>query len=758
MKTYHGVKQEILGINESLISLLNEVSEYNIQATIPKAWMDTCILLKRHLNEEIFRVAVVGTIKSGKSTFINSLFGEDYLKRGAGVITSLVTRMRSSRGGVQRATVFFKNWEEINSEMRYSMNLFPAGILDELRDSFDLRHDGHREDLKKALGALDSERLITGDTRNVNAVYLSSYLSGYDKVKSIITDEAPVISYSGAQFHDHRQFTGNEVHAVYVKDVELEIGSPGLELEPGIEIADCQGSDSPNPIHLAQVQDYLNQAHMLVYVISSRTGLRQGDIRFLNIIKKMGLSESSVFVVNADFSEHEGIDDLRSIVDRTSEDLALINSEPSVFAVSALYNLFREMSGSLSDKDRMRLDQWNAEKDLVAFSGEQTGHFFEFFRTSLTSGRYGLLLNNHLERLRGVTGSLAGWTEVIRDILSKDSQGVTKIVENISSHKDKMHKIAGLVRSTLDGATHKLRKELKTDVEHFMSDGHGGLLYEIRDFINSYSISFEEYEDRLALTTFQHVLHVAYQEFKQKLDTFMTEQINPRIMNYVREKEGEISAYIIAAVQPYDVMIQDALNEYDSAMAELGLKLPVQMRSHLTPPDMDAMKSGSDVKLPSAVALIRYGVRVKTEASARFGFYRAISALRNFFTRAEETPKDKDKDYFKALKAALSRLKKETDEDVSFHFKSYKENLKFQYLLRLTDIVADSVENEISGRFMSYADGLSRIDELMGETMADREVIRERLEGAGRQALEIFKKIEDLGDNLDDTFFAALDA
>lgn len=758
MKTYHEVKQEILGINESLISLLNAVSEYNIQATVPSVWMDTCLLLKRHLNEEIFRVAVVGTIKSGKSTFINSLFGADYLKRGAGVITSLVTRMKSSKGGVLKAVVFFKNWEEINTEMKYSMNLFPAGILDELRESFDLRHDGNREALKKALGALDSERLITGDTRNVNAVYLHSYLSGYEKVRTIISDDAPVIIYTGDQFHDHRQFTGNEVLAVYVKDVELEIGSPGLELEPGIEIADCQGSDSPNPIHLAQVQDYLNQAHMLIYVVSSRTGLRQGDIRFLNIIKKMGLSESSVFVVNADFSEHEGIEDLKSIVDRTAEDLALINSEPSVFAVSALYNLFSEVTDNLSEKDKMRLAQWNAEKDLVAFSGEQTKEFYDFFQTSLTGGRYGLLLNNHLERLRGVTGSLAGWTEVIRDILSKDSQGVAKIFENITSHKDKMRKISGLVRSTLDGATNKLRKELKADVEHFMSEGHGGLLYEIRDFINGYSISFEEYEDRLALTSFQNVLHVAYQEFKQKLDTFMTEQINPRIMNYAREKENEIAAYIVAAVQPYDVMIQDALNEYEAAMAGLGLKLPVQMRSHLTLPDMDSIKSVSNVKLPSAVALIRYSVKVKTEASARFGFYRTLSVVRNFFSRSKETPKDKDKDYFKALKGALSRLKKETDEDVSFHFKSYKENLKFQYLLKLMDIVAESVENEISGRFMSYADGLSTIGEVMDETMADREKIKDRLEAAGRDALDIFKKIDELSDNLDDTFFAALEA
>jgi len=36
------------------------------------------------LTEETIRVAVVGPIKSGKSTFLNALLRGDYLKRGAG--------------------------------------------------------------------------------------------------------------------------------------------------------------------------------------------------------------------------------------------------------------------------------------------------------------------------------------------------------------------------------------------------------------------------------------------------------------------------------------------------------------------------------------------------------------------------------------------------------------------------------------------------------------------------------------------------
>ena len=50
-------------------------------------WKATCANIAAQLSEEIMRVAVVGAIKSGKSTFVNTLFGADHLKRGAGVVT-----------------------------------------------------------------------------------------------------------------------------------------------------------------------------------------------------------------------------------------------------------------------------------------------------------------------------------------------------------------------------------------------------------------------------------------------------------------------------------------------------------------------------------------------------------------------------------------------------------------------------------------------------------------------------------------------
>jgi len=60
--------------------------------------------LQKKLAENRCRIAVVGTVKSGKSTLINSLLSFDLLKRGAGIVTAMITRIEP---GTARARYCF---------------------------------------------------------------------------------------------------------------------------------------------------------------------------------------------------------------------------------------------------------------------------------------------------------------------------------------------------------------------------------------------------------------------------------------------------------------------------------------------------------------------------------------------------------------------------------------------------------------------------------------------------------------------------
>ncbi|MFO8048608.1 MAG: dynamin family protein, partial [Desulfosudaceae bacterium] len=349
MDKYNDLKERLLALSDESLRLIDTIEDASgVTDTTFENWKDTCHGIKRQVAEDLVRVAVVGPIKSGKSTIVNSLFKQDYLKRGAGVITAMVTKARrSDRLG---ATLFFKSWDEVNAEIARAVVMLPSSTLAADGHIPDIRHDSTRETLSRFVEDLPQEYLIARDSRNINSVLLANYLEGYEAVRDILGEETVTRRFEREDFARHRDFVADDRLAVYLKDIQLEIDSG--EMDPGIEMADCQGSDSPNPMHLAKIQDYLLLTNLIVYVISSRTGIRQADINFLTMIRRMGIAENLIFVINCDFNEHESLDGLKTLVGRIAGEIALIQPDPEVHVFSGLYNLFRSQGkAALSDKD-----------------------------------------------------------------------------------------------------------------------------------------------------------------------------------------------------------------------------------------------------------------------------------------------------------------------------------------------------------------------------------------------------------------------
>ncbi|NIR17385.1 MAG: hypothetical protein GWN86_27135, partial [Desulfobacterales bacterium] len=61
------------------------------------------------------------------------------------------------------------------------------------------------------------------------------------------------------ELEKHQDFVSQESQAVYLRDMELEL--PISWLGEMVELGDCQGSDSPNPLHFAMLQEYLLSSH-----------------------------------------------------------------------------------------------------------------------------------------------------------------------------------------------------------------------------------------------------------------------------------------------------------------------------------------------------------------------------------------------------------------------------------------------------------------------------------------------------------------
>jgi hypothetical protein len=731
MPEYESLKHRLAQISSDTETLLNNAGKMIELADEGFAnWQATCRTISAQISGEIMRVAVVGAIKSGKSTFVNALFGGDYLKRGAGVVTSIVTRARA--GSRLRATLYLKTWDAVNRDINQAAMLLPADNRPAEALSYDIRREADRQELSRALNALAADQLIANDTRSPGSVLLSCYLKGYETIREWVADDPATVEFEDQQFGRHRDFVGEDTLAVYLRDVQLEIAGPGMG--PGVEMADCQGSDSPNPLHLAMIQDYLMLAHLSIYVISSRTGLRQADIRFLSMIRSMGILDTVAFVVNCDFSEHDSLEDLVAGIRKIEDDLRLLCPEPRVFVFSALFALMSRVEAELPEREKERYRHWRREEEMVAFAEEQRGRFARFLDHKINRERSRLLLKNHLDRLEVVTAGINGWIDFNTDLLTRDADGVHELLQRTNDQNARLDRLKTTVRNALDGAAGRIKQELKSAIDRFFQEHGSGVVDGVVEFIRGYQVEMQRHEESLNNSGFAQTLYLVFQEFRQAVDAYMAESVNPKVMNFIKSRERLLADHLDEIAGPFGAMIDEAMRQILATAEEDAGMQPRAVAAIRIGPAIESIRAAAGLVLPPAATTMRYSTQIKTEAVMRFGFYKIV----NLIKKAMKKSVDKDREErVLALASGVKRMKRETERSVLFHLKDYKENIKFQYMLKLVDAAAAALYQQVQAHFQHHGADLSNLAAMMGAKRLDKEKMRSRLKtlGADSQTL-----------------------
>lgn len=744
MQSYRHAREEMIRLTEDVRDLLQSAQE--TPALAPELLTDAHAAVARilkQLGEEVLRVAVVGSIKSGKSTFVNSLMGADVTQRGAGVVTSIVTRIRA--GNSLAATLYFKSWEEVNAEIDRAFTLVAGGGEPSAPEPFDIRDTKHRGRALEALSRLGTDRLIREGLRHPGAVLIQAYLAGFDEV-------APVLAASGGsvqrltqeRFHTHRDFTGNDALAVYLKDVHLEV--PHASLDPHVEIADCQGSDSPNPLHLVMIQDYLVMTHLIIYVVSSRTGLREADIRFLSMIRKMGIMDNILFVINCDFNEHESAASMRPLLDRNIRELSLVRPAPETYCFSCLYNLFKSQSASasgdqLTPKDRQRFSLWRKETEFVRFSDGQSEKFMKDFTHHLTQGRYRLLLNNHVSRLRMVVSGISHSVMLGRDLLTRDMDSAMALRRRLAEHQKGVQQLSQMAQNTLEGACEAIKRQLRQEVDRLF-DPTRGIVREVLEFTKTYDHAPPDCETIDSANPFSTVCSSMIQEFRGSLDSRMAETVNPAIIQSLKGMETIILNGLKTVSGPVHRMVEEAVSNYNQTLCSFGIPTIAYGTEMAALADIEEIKETAGIHLPPAQAVLGYSGRIRTEAMVRLNLYRIFERIRSFFGRGQKASATHPTD--RALRDSLTKVKRETEAALLSLFKDYRENLKFQYLFKLVDAAAGRLFESITDGFRIYGTDVEKALSLMGNQTGLKDCAQNALSSMASQLEALGARIGDL--------------
>lgn len=700
-------------------------------------WLKVLSQVQSHMTEEVCRLAVVGAVKSGKSTAINAFLGQDLLKRGAGILTAMVTRIQP--GPEPRAVLKFKEWGEINGEINRGLGLLPVSRLRERTAPLDLQQAADREMLHQVLADARDEDIWSEGSLDPNYLLLKSYLEGYEQIQGFLKSST-VLSLSGPELARHREMVTREATAVYLQDVLLTIPFPWTA--GGVEFGDCQGSDSPIPQHLAQVLAYLVKCDLALYVVSSRVGLRQADFQFLGELKRMGLAPHILSILNLDLGEHASLDEIRRLRDRVAGELTSWQPQPRVYAFSALKLLLdrrRRRGEDLDQREAGLLSVWTLDGDAARFADQEAARFQEELQEAVQRLQGRRLAGGSLSQVQMVARGLKEQLELTRGLLGQDLEALKRVESHLQARRRPLESTLDSLDQTLNGAGLHLKKVLKDRVNSVMDRRHGKVGAAVMGFIRDYEPNWDRLLLPEAPRSFRPALYQLFQECVKELTQYVTAEANVSLVEFIREQEDWLRQELARVETPLLQALQDALTLYYREIEGLGFPA--------APPtlEMAASPRPPGLELPLLNLQLDPGWWLDTEVWVRSGagfLERHWEALkRRLGLGAAVEPRSQ---LLKDLGRALKAIKTWLQEQVKVQFIDYGERLKFQYFLPLVDRWLQQQGTGLANTMRSLLTDLEGVTGSMHLEEEERAARRRRLEEMLPQARGIEIHLEEM--------------
>ena len=694
-------KNSIEKIVEHALTVFQLVEE------IPQLWVQSfntyktyCAAIPEHINEGRLKIAVVGVIKSGKSTFVNSLVGKELVKRGAGVITSITTRIR--KGKKNQATFYFKSWDDINSQIQNTLLLFPdEGTDNKLLNNFDIRRKNDRNYLKEVYQTLIKDFSDIKAQLRPETLLIKYALLGFDKCKDLVKADENVIIFKSREFDKHKAYTSDPNIAFYLNDVCIDVF--GKTLDPNLEIADCQGADSTDPAQLEKVLTYLESSNLIIYCISSRIGLRQSDITFLNQIKNLGFLENIIFINNCDLTEHENLDDLIKIETSIQQTLEFLEIHPQIFSFSSLYNLFLNLESKLNKKDKNRLKFWQEEKKIVQYCDLKTKEFNSLFKQIIDKNRHEILISNYLKRLDIIMSQLDQKINIYLDLLSSDKLKEETAKLTLDNLVNNSIRLEAIVDNSFKGVIKNLKQEVESNLKNVFIHDDKAILQKAKNYIQTMVLDVEKYKSETDESGFNQILYLIFQDFKRGLDLFVIEEVKPELKRFVQDQEAKITLYFQSLFDSYKI---DLLKPEQYSQIETDPKWTNLKVDFKTSVDIDKIKKIMGLNLPTIIFEAKYTKKIKTNVFTDFSLQTLSQILSAFFNRKSGFS------FSPGLKTAALKIKKENQKIIIDQFEQYHRDLKTRYFLPLIEAATRDFKEKIKEQFNQYQSFKEKMDRL----------------------------------------------
>ncbi|MBW1645090.1 MAG: dynamin family protein [Deltaproteobacteria bacterium] len=540
-------------------------------------WGATVNELRRLTEEFSLPITIVGPVKSGKSTLINAIIGAAILPMGAGITTTFLTAVRHG------------------DQLEYRLELLPFDQADALfknscyclftaeleKAAISLASEADRRQIADLLAAFARTGSLTRQgSFNEHYRLLQNLLAGYDQVAPLYDRQQLSCAFDRDQADEFRRFITDEALSTYLE--QAKISYPFTILPPYVVLQDCQGLDTPSPGQQAITIHQLASSPVLVYVISSRMGLRQADYLLLEHLRELGLAERLLFVFNCDLLEHDDAADLERLLARCRRELAELGFTQPSFPVSALYHLYGRLRENrpLNRAEEQRWQLWQHDREKLAISEAAMTGFLDRLRQLGEEGADQALLHHLSGRMRHMVNRALSLLGSRRRQLQSLQRQTATTVSDFSASREKLQQVEQQINSSLQTIAGQLEKKYFRRLESwFNQPDPAGIRPQLEAVIRDY----EAPDDLLPEKSRNPLLPV------KVLEHHFARTVQPRLMEKLEigsrqlwdELERQLQADFTTECEPLFFLLQKATAQEITAEERLNLPAPINWAARL---------------------------------------------------------------------------------------------------------------------------------------------------------------------------------
>ena len=622
-------------------------------------WQEALQHAEDRLQQAKVRIAVLGAVKSGKSTLLNAVLGADRLRRGAGILTSIVTRIQL--GKISRAHLRFKSKSLLDRQFQAALaflqssdSSLPSCKLDQASERQSLLHWLDEQPAEEDTSHFSEER-----------AFLRACLVGYSEAIGYLNNSTQVRTWSGEESCHHQAWVEQDSRAVFLEDLLLE--EPGWTWQ-GTEIADCQGIDSPNPLHLVQVQEYASRSNLLIYVIISRIGIRQADVHLLRNLYQLGLADQIIFVINLDLNEHEEQADVDRITEHILRDLRRCGwQQPHYFMFSALHLLLQRKL-ELTTREQKQLEFWQ-DHPVSQMSANAWKTFQEELHMRLAHQQSQTLLAGEWRHCQRLHRQVSEFVERLQITLSAETLDWEEWQSELQHRQRYLNYHEQNLRYTLKGGEQQWKQHIDYGVRELFERQGGKVWSSLDRFLRQLELT--QPKDNFS-PNIQSMLWV--QEAREKLLRWVVDEINVSLLPEIARLCSEITMLINQAVEPFF----EVLDELQHREYKLQSKLQNDLVSSSENPKV--YWQFPEIEPISFTTTMAF----QTPEQLRSWLLYGQSWFRTLW-RKERNPQ---MDFHQQSQRELER---QLRENLDFDVLNYRENLKYRYLWSGTEQLLETI-------------------------------------------------------------------